>query len=53
MAGFRQFFMIFLWNSLILDQRVLAGGQEGRRGPCKSATGEMVPKKGSNLAVGI
>ena len=32
MAGFRQFFTIFLWNSLILGQCILGGGQEGHGG---------------------
>ena len=32
MAGFRQFFMIFWWNSLILGQCILGGGREGRGG---------------------
>ena len=32
MAGFRQFFMIVSWNSLILDQCILGGGQEGHGG---------------------
>ena len=29
MAGFRQFFIIFGWNSLVLGQCILGGGQEG------------------------
>ena len=32
MAGFRQFLMIFSWNSLILGQCILGGGQEGHGG---------------------
>ena len=32
MAGFRQFLMIFSWNSLILGQCILGGGQEGHEG---------------------
>ena len=32
MAGFWQFFMIFSWNSSILSQCILGGGQEGREG---------------------
>ena len=32
MAGFRQFFTIFWWNSLILGQCILGGGREGRGG---------------------
>ena len=31
-AGFHQFFTIFSWNSLILDQCILGGGQEGLGG---------------------
>ena len=30
MADLRQFLMIFWWNSLILGQCILGGGQEGR-----------------------
>ena len=32
MAGFRQFYTIFLWNSLILGQCILGGGREERGG---------------------
>ena len=32
MADFHQFFTIFSWNSLILGQCILGGGQEGREG---------------------
>ena len=32
MASFRQFFMIFRWNSLILGQCILGGGREGHGG---------------------
>ena len=32
MAGSRQFLTIFSWNSSILGQCILGGGQEGRGG---------------------
>ena len=32
MAGFRRFFTIFSWNSLILGQCILGGGWEERGG---------------------
>ena len=32
MAGFRQFFIVFSWNLLILVQCILGGGQEGHGG---------------------
>ena len=32
MGGFRQFFMIFCWNSLILGQCILGDEREGHGG---------------------